>query len=296
MANSRSSARSTLKVNDKRSRPDPAKNISPSKIRLYTIVYSEQTALERDADTLILDNTENHRPDWREYWAIRNFLLYNKLDPNAYYGFFSPKFPSKIGLSAAGISKFISGHGKDIDVFTFSPQADMGTFFLNVFEQGETFDPGFMAASRMALDAIGLNVDLNNLVMDSRHIVFSNFFIAKKVFWERWLQLCETIFIECEAGESPLALSLTHSTTYPGGVQRKVFLVERIASLMLKLEPWEVKPYSTFKCAWSSLPTANFRHEAVVSDALKLAHNESSDVHYLDCFAEVRRRVFFPRK
>lgn len=270
--------------------------IRPIDVRLYSIVYSAETEAQRDPDTLMLDNRENARPDWREYSPIRDYLLANKLKQNMYYGFFSPKFPWKTGLSGAGITEFITSHRSDIDVFTFSPQADLGAFFLNVFEQGETFDAGFMEASELAASALGFQTDLRSLVMDSRHVVFSNFIVAKKAFWKRWLELCERIFDVCERGEGPLARGLSQGTNYPGGVARKVFLIERIASLMLKIEPWKVQPYDTFKCAWSSLPTASFRHEAILSDALKLAHNELGGEHYLNAFGQLRQQVFFTRK
>ena len=46
----------------------------------------------------VLDNLNNERPDWFEYWPIRRFLLGDELDEQAFYGFFSPKFSAKTGL------------------------------------------------------------------------------------------------------------------------------------------------------------------------------------------------------
>lgn len=270
--------------------------VAPRDVRLYTIVYSQQTEAQRDPDTLPLDNRDNARPDWREYWPIRNFLRANKLQASAYYGFLSPKFPAKTGLSAAAAIRFMAGHERDTDVFTFSPQADMGAFFLNVFEQGETFDAGFMAASQELMRTLGLTVDLANLVMDSRSTVYSNFVVARPAFWKRWAELCDKVFALCEDGTSSLAEKLNYQTNYPGSVPRKVFVIERIASLLLATEPWRVVPYNTFDCAWSSLPTAAFRQEAVMSDALKLAYLERREPAYLAAFGELRQRVFFGKQ
>ena len=178
------------------------------------------------------------------------------------------------------------------DVFTFSPQADMGAFFLNVFIQGETFDPGSLNACEELLSHIGQPVDLKSLVMDSRQVVFSNFIVAKPAFWYEWLALCEKIFALAEANDSPLASRINAPTTYPGQVSRKVFIIERIASLLLARGSWRCAPYSTFQCAWSGLPTARFRQEAIASDALKLAYNETRQGDFLSAYAELQQRIF----
>ena len=169
----------------------------------------------------------------------------------------------------------------------------MGAFFLNVFEQNDLFDPGFKALSQELFDVIGVNVTLDNLIMDSRHIVFSNFIVAKKEFWQEWLVICEKIFEICENGTNDFAKKLNEQTTYAGSVARKVFLIERVASLLLRTREWKIQPYDTFKCGWSALGTNRFKDEAVASDALKLACNEVGHSEYLAGFYAVRKKVFF---
>jgi hypothetical protein len=240
-----------------------------------------------------LDNMKNDRSDWREYWPIRNYLLNTKLDEATYYGFFSPKFKNKTGLSHADVLAFMED--SSLDVYTFSPQPDMGAFFLNVFEQNELFDPGFKSISQELFNVLGLSVNIDTLIMDSRHIVFSNYIVANKKFWLVWFDLCEKVFSYCESSDSELAKKLNEETSYQG-VPRKVFLIERLASLLLRTHEWKVRPYDTFKCAWSSLGTNRFKHEAVVSDALKLAHNLMKHPEYLSGFADLRSKVFFDNK
>jgi predicted O-linked N-acetylglucosamine transferase (SPINDLY family) len=256
---------------------------------LHTIVYSAESLSQLESGFSPLDNMSNDRPDWREYWPIRHFLLHGVLDNAAYYGFFSPKFRSKTGLSHDDLLAFM--HDGAADVYTFSPQPDMGAFFLNVFEQNDVFDPGFKELSRQLFSVLGLDVNLDTLIMDSRHVVFSNFIVARKEFWHEWLQLCERIFALCETNATELAKRLNEPTTYQG-VPRKVFLIERIASLLLKTGSWKIRPYDPFSCAWSALGTNRFREEAVMSDALKLAHNELGHAEYLQGFATIRNRVF----
>ena len=51
-------------------------------VHIHQIHYSPQQQL--DPGFTALDNTANQRPDWFEYWPMRNFLLHEILDDNAY--------------------------------------------------------------------------------------------------------------------------------------------------------------------------------------------------------------------
>ena len=179
----------------------------------------------------------------------------------------------------------------DVSVFVQTTQSPF-CFFLNIFEQEELFQPGFTAASEAFLEAAGISVDLGALVMDSRQIIFSNYFVARPEFWRDWLALNEKLFAICEGGDCVLKKSLVEDTSYPGSVQRKVFLVERIVSLLLTLYPkWRVRAYNTFDCAWSASRLNQFKLEAVLSDALKIAMKEQGFHDYREAYATLRDKL-----
>ena len=83
-------------------------NIEAQNVHLFHIGYSDETVQLKEPGYALLDNRRNQRPDWYESWPIREFLLQNKLDEDAYYGFFSPKFHMKTGLDANEVKQFIS--------------------------------------------------------------------------------------------------------------------------------------------------------------------------------------------
>jgi hypothetical protein len=261
-------------------------------VNLYHIAYSPKTLSEVAPGYEVLNNVDSPRNDWREYWPIRRFLLEEKIHAESYYGFFSPRFLEKTGLSHAQVTAFVQTAAADADVTLFSPQPDMGAFFLNVFEQAETFDPGFIAASEAFLEAVGMPVRLADLVMDSRQIVFSNYIVARPAFWREWLCLTEKLFAICEGEDSALQRALICETSYPGAVQRKVFLMERLASLLLAVDPrWRGRTFNPFALAWSSSRLNQFRLEAVLSDALKIAMREQGFPEYRQAFATLRQRL-----
>ena len=129
--------------------------------------------------------------------------------------------------------------------------------------------------------------------MDSRNTVFSNYFVARPSVWRDWLRLTEPLFAACEAGSPlPIAQSMCGKTTYRGGIERKVFLLERLVCLLLATRPdLRVKSYNTFNCAWSATKVSESRDEAVLSDALKIAMREQGFSQYVSVFAGLRSRL-----
>jgi len=258
-------------------------------IQIYQIAFSPETLTQVESGYQVLDNLANPRPDWREYWPIREFLLNTELQDDVFYGFLSPQFQEQTGLSAKQVHEFVAAAADDTDVVTFSPQVDMGAFFPNLFVQNELFDPGFMEASQSFFDETGFSVDLDNLQMDSQQVVINNFFIARREFWQSWLEVYEKLFNICENTDSPLNQSLTATTSYGDGIQRKVFLSERIASLLLaKQSHWRVRAYNPFDFTWSTSGLNRFPHEAVLCDALKIAARKCGYPQYLSAYNKVR--------
>jgi len=262
-------------------------------VHLHQIAFSKAALAAVEPGYAVLDNLANERPDWYEYWPIRRYLQTRTLDEGAWYGFLSPKFGSKTGLSHAQVQAFVRTHAARSDVVIFSPQPDMGAFFLNVFEQAETFDAGFIDAATDFLQAIGRPAGLRQMVMDSRQVVFSNYFVARPAFWREWLALNEQLFALCEDTASPLRDALVKPTAYSGGAQRKVFLLERLASYLLVTQPrWRSRAADPFTFAWSTSRLSQHRVEAFISDALKVAMREQGYPEYLRAFSEVRQRLF----
>jgi predicted O-linked N-acetylglucosamine transferase (SPINDLY family) len=262
-------------------------------IRLFQIVYSDDPNQTNDPGYRVLDNRDNPRPDWREYWPIRNYLRSTKLSDTVLYGFFSPRFRAKTQLSHHQVMEITRKHRlMGADVVLFSPQPDMGSFFRHVFEQSEVFDPGMTRLAQSFFDSVKFPVQIDRLIMDSRHVVFSNFFVASGAFWKQWFSITEALFNICEGREGALKQALTESTRYPGQVQRKVFLLERIASVLLASQArWKTGSYNSFLTVWSLSGLRRHRDDAIISDALKLAFREQGFEAYGAVFERIRQRI-----
>lgn len=264
-------------------------------IRLYQIAY-DAASLEavQQSGFLLLDNLSNARPDWYEYWPIRNFLLHHTLDDNAFYGFFSPKFTAKTQLTHTDVCNFVRDNCAKgpVDVALFCPQPDMGANFLNVFEQAEVFDPGFIDAATVFLQSRGIDLPLGNVVMDSRQIVYSNYFVARPAFWREWFALTEAMFAVAEDPANPLHAKLNFNTNYAANANRKVFLQERLASLLLYVKPeFKVAVANPFGFGWSMAKFRETPEDTYINDALKRAFRDTGYPQYMEAFRKMRDKL-----
>ncbi len=261
---------------------------------VHQIYYSEQTRLELDPGFAPLDNSANERPDWREYWPMRRFLLSEQLAPDAYYGFFSPKFKLKTTLTAAAVQEFVRQQDGGPDVISFSPFFDEMAFPLNIMEMA-ALHHGCRDVFMQCAAMVAPQFQLDHSVMSSLDTVYCNYFVAKPRFWKEWLSKCELIFEIAEDGLTPLGRSLNEVVNYgTGTAPAKVFVIERLASLILwSQRQWIVKSYDPLR-----LPRLGPRHlelvtmpDLLVLDALKIAHRHSGTDQYLTMYRQLRERL-----
>lgn len=262
-------------------------------IHVHQIYYSEQTRRELDPGFAPLDNLSNERPDWREYWPIRNFLLRRPLSEDGFYGFFSPKFGRKTSLCAAQVNEFIQSVDDATDAVIFSPYVDQSAFFPNVFLQGESHHAGLLETAQEFVRRIGWETDLAALVMDSASTIFCNFFAAKPRFWKAWLDIGERLFSIAESADTELGRRLNLPAEHESGAApMKVFVIERIASLLLAVQSgWKKACYDPYLLPRTSAPIAGFAQETLELDALKHAHLSLGHPEYLDAYFELRQRT-----
>lgn len=252
-------------------------------VHAYQILNHYTSREELDPGFEVLDNSENVRPDWYEYWPIRNYLLNRAMQEDAYYGFLSPKFKLKTNLDAAAVRKFIEACPPSTDVVLFSPSIHLSALYLNVFEHGDAEHPGLMAAATEFFARIGQPAVLSQLVTDSRNTVHSNYFIARPRFWRAWLAITEQLFAIAETPADPVGKLLCAPTEYRGErqVQMKIFLMERVASWLLCTDPgFHAAAHDAF-AAHSRIYKLPL---ALICDALKIAYVTQGRAQYRDVF------------
>ena len=210
---------------------------------VHQIFFDDSSRKMLSPSLIPLDNSTSERPDWFEFWPIRQYLKNTALKEDSWYGFLSPKFKAKVGFDGADVVEILGQIGQAEDVVLISPHWDQIGYFLNGFEQGEFWTRGLIDTCQRFVERAGLAMDLSTLVASSRSTVFSNYFVAKPVFWRLWLGLAD-LLVECsERPGGALADALNRPTSYVSGsvvVRMKVFVQERLACLLLAQHSFRV--------------------------------------------------------
>lgn len=262
---------------------------------VFQIYYDAATRAALDPDFEPLDNSASERPDWYEYWPMRRFFRQHALEASSCYGFLSPLFFSKTRLRGRQVRDFLA-QAPEADVVTFSPHPCHGAIFYNVFEQGNNCFPGFLEAATRFLRELDPALALERVINDSRTTVYSNYFVAKPAFWAGWNAVFNRLYEHAETPSSPLYESLNREVVYAknDGVakpaQMKIFVMERVASLLLASGKFVIRNYPPFAMPVSA-PFVGHVPELVALDALKTAFAQSRDPRLLREFLERRDRL-----
>ncbi|MDR3414796.1 MAG: hypothetical protein P4L83_01300 [Nevskia sp.] len=261
-------------------------------IRIFQVFYNQATRAALDPEFEPLDNSGNERPEWREYWPISRFLGSNTLEEGCYYGFLSPKFGVKTGLGGRQVKDFVA-QADGADVVTFSPFPDQAACYFNMFEQCENHHPGAIAMAQAFFDAVGMNLEVTRLVMDTRSTVYCNYFVAKPVFWRRWKQVLDRCLEHIGNPYSPVGARLNARTPYDNGYSPMwVMIMERVAATLLARDrDITVKNYPPFLLPLAHPVWTHLAAEIVALDALKRSYLTTQVMEYLQSYRALQHRT-----
>jgi hypothetical protein len=261
-------------------------------IHIYQIAYDHSVLRGCDTGFEIYQNFSNPRPDWYEYWVIRNFLNSNELADDHYYGFVSPKFHQKTGLTALDCYSYIESNTFDQspDLVSFSPYFDQAAFFKNIFEQAIPNHPGIEKCFAALFSLFGESRSIDTIMSPAHQIIFCNYFAAKPRVWRIWSEMCELIYREAEKGSSIFGKQLLSYTAHTGpAVQSKVFVIERIMSMILNKNPeLQHVAYPNLHMPRCNSIFSRDTKLLINLNALKVAFSITGIGSYSDCFNEMR--------
>lgn len=266
------------------------------RLELYQLCSFEHDTVEGNFAALPMENIKAG-DEWRGYLAIQAFLKRNKTDDQTYYGFFGANFNKATSFSREAIISHVDAVGRHYDVILFAPYSDQQCLFINTIEEAEYFVPGFAdLADAVYRDSLGMG-PVAGIVMDVRHSVINNGFVAKPKFWRAWLAENQKMFSPADGRESNLRSRLSQTVAYAGReTDVKGLVVDRTASLMLATQPhWKVKTINSFWMPFSKREPFVGKVgvvDAVALDALKFAYREKSQQEYLATFIAARRNFF----
>lgn len=264
-------------------------------VNLFQIYYDAASLEALDQGFTPLDNRQSERPDWYEFWPIRTYLKNTELEENSWYGFFSPKFQRKTGFKADYVRAVIESMGKDFQTALFSSTWDFIAYFRNVFEQGELWHEHITVVSQEFFRQINYDINLNELINHSYNSVTSNYIVAKPAYWQRWLYFADKLLEISESGSDYGTLLNTNTTYGPKLVPWKVFVQERLHSVILANEsfPAIVPDQSLTGAIFDPLfnPEISTRKLLQTCDTLKQLYTSTGDVEFLNVYEKARSAI-----
>ncbi|MEK9570692.1 MAG: hypothetical protein VW124_16860 [Paracoccaceae bacterium] len=200
-----------------------------TKLNCYTITYDESTRKNVRSGFLEIDNSKGPGA-FREAYPILKFLSANSFDDDEWLGFFSPKLYEKTGVTYQDIKNIAIQAEKGTEVCLLTGQWESAAMWLNVWVQGEAYHHGLMDISQRLAKKAGYNKNLRSEVTCLNTAVFSNFFIAKPIFWREWSRVVQ-LYFNMVLNDNSLASYLVPYRQSLLPIHS--FVLERVASMIL---------------------------------------------------------------
>jgi hypothetical protein len=255
------------------------KSIGNATVKLYGIVYNEDTRRNLCQGFVALDNSDGPK-ELYEVFPIFRQLLREDLQQNSWTGFFSPKFFEKTKISVLDIHAEVNSAGKNDEVILFSSHWDQAAYWPNVWRQGEYFHPGTLNISKRIAKASGYQIDLENVFTGLESAVYSNYFIAKPNFWHEWARLV-SIYFDLMREDPNLRYA---RTLYQNElVLIHTFVLERIPSMIILENNLKTK-YNPQLYDKSISHRSVHGHESIEMDYFKSKYSETKNEFYLSFY------------
>ena len=269
------------------------------RFKVQQIYYDESSKGMLDAGFIPLNNSLNPRPDWYEFFVIFQFLKTHELQNDCWYGFLSPKFKQKTGLTSDNLYEFLEAADQDNhDVAITSPGWDQICYFRNTFEQGEYVHPGLIDLTQEFCSRQKIDLDIRGVVSHSQNSVFSNFIVAKPNYWKKWLMLAQAFFAIVEDNSSNFSSKTNTLTTYHTAnrlAPMKTFIQERFPSMLLSSSEFFVANLDLS----THLPInhklfnieAGLRQKLLACDLFKRQYLDTSKPEFINSYYQMRNQI-----
>lgn len=209
------------------------------KVDIHQIYFQRGQLKAIDPAFVPYDNSKSSNPDYREFYVFRKEYKAQRLAPEEYSGYVSWKFGSKTGLSGQQFIEFCKSN-PGFDVYFINP-FPLFVALGNVWECGEKFHPGLRALTRLILNNLRYNVDLDRVPNSLRLNAYCNFWAGNRKFWDAYMEFCLPIVDHIETRLDPQQKKKLFSKA--GKSSRAsyfAYIMERMFTTFLSMHP-EIK-------------------------------------------------------
>jgi len=199
---------------------------------------------------------------------VRGHLLGQQQSHDGFWAFLPDAQLKTCGLDSASLENLLLSQGPHHDMLMFNPFWDTSAFHLNPFLLADLAEPGVLAAAQAFVDALKLDVRLEQWVSCSDTFLLGLNFVAKRRVWLDWLEMADKLL----RSNDPRVLAHRDVLYALSGN----FIVMANAPSVHALDPFDLPALGA--------PAQGLLDQAVACDALKASHLRSHQMRYLTQF------------
>ena len=277
-------AKKLIKPAAKKAAKPAAKAATPSKphpallapIRVFQIYYEPWHRDLLDPAFVPLDNA-GAKSELLEFSVFERLQAHAATQGAQLWGALSWRFGEKTGMKGAELLEAMAanpGH----DVYFCNPHIQNEAIYHNMWMQGETAHPHFVALTRAVFQAADLDEGEIGALHPSSSYSSANYFVATPKFWALYVPFIRRVLKAADENLSPTLRNALHSNAADpkglhGGATYVPFIVERLFGYFMRTEGKALKAH---KLPLLAREVELNVHQKLLRDMKDVAHSTKS--------------------
>lgn len=214
-------------------------------LKIFQVYFNKDQLNKIDSSLTPFDNTENLKPELREYYIFKRIIDEGHANDLDAWGVFSHSWKEKNRYDANLVFEDINNN-KDCDVFIFNPARVQDALMYNIWEQGEYYHRGLKTIATYVLKKIGYDPIVLDELMTDKTTCFCSYFVAKKHFWLEYIDFLDKVYQTLKDSPEDIKQLLDSNANYMKDRSLNLFsfLMERMFSTFIVLHSKKYKVYA----------------------------------------------------
>lgn len=205
-------------------------------VKINQIYFKDEHEEHLDPAFHPYNNKENPFPHWAENYIIHNAYTNKLYLESDYSGYVSWKFQQKTTIDGETFINFIKDN-PGYDVYFINPFPAEHYFYKNNWYHGESYHKGLFQFAESVFKNLNYNIDIENQIHKRDILLFCNYWVGNKTFWEEYMSFIQPIYNYIKAdkltSDERKLLNKVNHYKINKGINLLPFFFERLFSTFL---------------------------------------------------------------
>jgi hypothetical protein len=220
------------------------------------------------------DNLKNENPKLCEFPIFNEGFKLAQKEQLDYWGFLSPKFSEKSGLTEQKFYDWITPGSTNVYIVNPCPLNEC--LFPSVIVQGNNCHPGLTDLIQRVMNRMNIPINVDQILMDSTSFALCNYFVGDNIFWPVYLKFVNNFINEVKNNPNDSKLMFDTGAHYGpnGSLPYYTFVIERLLSIFLNISSgikYQIYQYSKEELLNKTKLPEEIMDEIRALSAIKLA-------------------------